>query len=136
MDLIIDHYDRKSDNFKIIYDESTKKYLPPIAYDYGVAFEPDAIQKNGIFAVLKNEEVMYYMIKFYYPQISNLINNISNRLTDENLFSLLTQDELRELDSKKIYDQIKSRLAQMNTFLEYENINIKNNEVLEEEKTI
>lgn len=133
MDLIIDHYDRKTDNSKIIYDKSTKQYLPPIAYDYGASFNPNSQQKNGIFTYLSNEEVMYFLIKNHYQELSFLINNVRKTLNDNILNLILNQKEYQELNSNEIYKQIKKRLTQLDNILlgqnlenDIENKNIKN----------
>lgn len=124
MDLIIDHYDRKPDNYKIIYDSNNREYIPPIAYDYGVAFMPDARQKNGIFFYLSNEEVMSYMVKHHFEILKSLIKSIRTNLTDDKLKQILMQDEFQGLNPSLVYSQIKNRINQLENILlgyNYEN---------------
>jgi len=115
MDLIIDHYDRKADNNKIIYDENTKQYLPPIGYDYGMAFNPN--NKNGIFCFLTNEEVMQFLIKFHYNDLEFLIKNTRATLNENILNLILSQEEYQELDTNTIHNQIRQRLNQLDSIL-------------------
>lgn len=122
MDLIIDHYDRKVNNSKIIYDTNTKKYLPSIGYDYGSAFNPYSHQKNGIFFYLTNEEVMQFLIKYHCQEIIFLINNVRETLNDNILNSILNQEQYQELDTKKIHHQIRQRLNQLDNILMGQNI--------------
>lgn len=132
MDLIIDHYDRKVDNNKIIYDTNTKKYLPSIGYDYGSAFNPHSHQKNGIFFYLTNEEVMQFLIKFHYNDLQFLINNTRTTLNDNILNLILSQEEYQELDTNTIHNQIRQRINQLNSILMGQTIET----TMEQEKTI
>jgi len=117
MDLIIDHYDRKADNMKIIYDKSTNSYLEPVAYDYGTAFIPNAIQTNGIFRYFNNNDVMEYLINNYLSELKEVITSVRNNLTDEALKQILSKEEYNKIYPNEIYEQIKSRISQMNSIL-------------------
>lgn len=130
-DLIIDHYDRKSDNHKVIYDVTNKKYKAPIAYDYGVAFNPSSVQKNGLFFYLNNEETMNFLLKNYFSELKELIANIRIKLSDKKLTELLSDPEYKSLNSNEIIKQIKSRISQMNDMI----LTYKNNDLYSQEFT-
>jgi len=113
MDLIIDHYDRKLSNCKIIYNKLTGEYKAPIAYDYGVAFNSNSHQKGDLYSYFTNEEIMYYMLKNYYKELENTINNIFCILTDENIDLILNNEIYEALDIELIGNGIKNRVNQL-----------------------
>lgn len=114
VDLIIDHYDRKNDNHKIIYDVNSKKYKAPIAYDYGAAFNPNSIQKHGLFFYLSNEDVMLFLLKNYFFELKDLVLKIRKTLNEQALTKVLSKPEYDSLNPSVVYKQINSRINQMN----------------------
>ena len=130
MDVIIDHYDRKVDNNKIIYDENTKQYLPTIGYDYGIAFCPN--KTNGIFNFLTNEEVMHFLIKFHYNDLEFLIKNTRTTLNENTLNLILSQEQYQALDTNEIHNQLRRRLNQLDSILMGQSIET----TIEQQKTI
>lgn len=114
MNIIVGNYDDKSDNMKIIYDGDTKMYLPPIAYDYGIAFSPDSLNNNGIFHRLMPNEVMFYLIKNYHAELKELIDRIKNNLTLERIIEILSDEEYEPLGQMQTYNYIKFKLIMMN----------------------
>lgn len=113
MDLIIDHYDRKLVNCKIIYNKVTGEYKAPIGYDYGVAFSPDAMKKQELYMHLTNEEVMAYMLKYYYGDLEDTINNVFCILTDENIELILNNEMYKPLNPELISRELKYRVKEL-----------------------
>ncbi len=114
MDCIMDHYDRKSENMKIIYNPSTNKYYPPITYDYGTAFNESSRQKNGVFRDLSNEDVMYFLFNNNYSDIEDMVEKIEKTLNIKNLNNIFEQSYLNVFDNKEfIKNQILERINQL-----------------------
>lgn len=113
VDCIIDHYDRKPSNMKVIYNQDKNEYQPPIAYDYGTAFEPHALQRNGVFYFCTNEEVMAYLFDVFPNDTTDIATNIINNLDNEYLKLLFQQSYLGAIDKEGIKKQILIRQKQL-----------------------
>lgn len=124
MSLLLDNYDFKKNNTQICYNKISKKYKDVMCYDYGVAFAPDAIQKNWIFSKLTKEEVFYNLFKFYGNELSPLVSKINELITAEYIDKTLEECEALEISSIK--DGILDNLVSMNALANYFNNNKQN----------
>lgn len=134
MDCILDHYDRKDDNMELVVDKDTGKYIRTSPwYDYGVAFQRESLQQNGIFQALDNKEVMQQLFENYFDDIQDLHKNVKENITPKYIKELLHQeyciDTLGDGFTKEIEDNINMRVEQAEKMY-----NIENEKKIEEAK--
>lgn len=123
MDCLLDNCDFKSNNFKIAMDEN---HYPKrvMCYDYGVAFNENAIQRNGIFHLLQNDEIMTYLVKYYPNELNDLVENIRERITPGFINSILDREECSYIDKNVYFNVLINNIIEMNSIIDSEEINL------------
>jgi hypothetical protein len=116
---LIDNYDLKLENMKIIRNKNTGRFSAPIAYDFGAAFQ-QGIQKNGLYFYLTNEEVVQYLFKLFPNEIKTLALNIKENLTKEYVNLLFNQPYLDGVNIEDIKSDLLKRQNQIST--EYDHL--------------